>query len=838
MAHRLWDSRALISALVLAAPLAHAQGTYQFDFPEQPLADSLRAIATKTGTNILFDPKDVRGSKAAALSAMLTVDDALDRVLAGTQLEAERTTASTVIIRPSSGKAASADIPLLEEIVVSARRKDEQLTTVPASITAYSSDFLQKQNIRSFVDYATRIPNLTFQYGQGADLLWSGGRETTVRGVAGSGTTAYYINDTPVPSSVSPQTLNLERIEVLKGPQGTLFGASSMGGNVRFITQQPSLQDLTGTLQVQAGRTRDGGADFDGNAQGNFVLVPDRIALDAAFGYSRESGFIMRRFPDASGAPIERGEQGRVDNFTGSLTIRARLSDSLEATIMGMAQTLDLDGFPAAHVPLPGYKPVSYTVDRDRDVQEYSKDRWSIGSVALNYSGVGFSVVSSTSFFARRIEEKEDDTEGDNLFLETDVGVDLGDPALFTVSDARQKRFTQEIRLAFDEGTLLPRVSGIVGAFYQHTSGNAVAPGIHVQEMEDAGLEPAYLSNSSLHSSEDNAALFGEVYYEILPKLTATVGLRHYWIEQTADPSTDTGFVYGPEGSFNPGRRNSQSGLVPKAVLSYEVGDSGNIYASVAKGFRVGGSQSRLPDICSADLANLGVDADEYLEYESDTLWSYEIGAKSRLADGSLSASAAAFQIDWSDIQQTAWLPTCALSFVANAGKARIRGGEVELTGRPVADVPLSVQVGVGYTEGVLLDPGLLAQAPNSPLGQVPEWTGTISGYYETPIDEGISVFVAADYSYTDSVAVPDGSGGFLERQPFNLVNGNIGISFGRSQLLIYGKNLLDKRLNFGDQPSSGFERQIALDDGTYQRLPRAVVSRPRQLGVQYQVSF
>lgn len=838
MSHRLWDSRALIPVLVLAAPVAHAQGIYQFDFPEQALADSLHAIATKTGTNILFDANEVREARATALSAALSLDAALQRVLAGTQLEAERTAPSTIIIRTNSGGAASAGDPLLEEIVVSARRKDERLTAVPASVTAYSSDFLEKQNIRSFVDYATKIPNLTFQYGQGTDLLWSGGRETTVRGVAGSGTTAYYINDTPVPSSVSPQTLHLDRIEVLKGPQGTLFGASSMGGNVRFITQKPSFDDEAGALQIQGGNTQGGGLDFDGSAQGNFVLVPERIALDAAFGYSRESGFITRRFPDASGAPIEKDDQGRVDSITGSLTLRAKLADSLEATVTAMAQTLDLDGFPAAYVPLPGYTPESYTVDRDRDVREYSKDRWSLGSMALSYSGAGFSVVSSTSFFARRIEEKEDDTEGNNLFFENDVGIDLGDPALFTVSDAKEKRFTQEIRLAFDEGTLLPRVSGIVGAFYQHISTNAIAPGIHVQEMEDAGLEPAYLSDSSLHGSQDNAAIFGEVYYQVLPKLTATVGLRQYWIEQKTDPSTDTGFVYGPEGNVNPERRNHQSGLVPKAVLSYEVGDRGNIYASVAKGFRVGGTQPRLPDICSDDLANLGVDAQGLLEYQSDTLWSYEIGAKSRLADGRLSASAAAFQIDWSDIQQTVWLPTCALSFVANAGKARIRGGEVELTGRPVAAVPLSMQVGVGYTDGVLLDPGLLPQAPNSPLGQVPEWTGTISGYYETPINDGISLFAAADYSYTDSVAVPDGSGGFIQRQPLDLVNGNIGINFGRSQLLIYGKNLLDRRLNFGDQPSSGFERQIVLDDGTYQRLPRAVVSRPRQLGVQYQVSF
>jgi len=183
-------------------------------------------------------------------------------------------------------------------------------------------------------------------------------------------------------------------------------------------------------------------------------------------------------------------------------------------------------------------------------------------------------------------------------------------------------------------------------------------------------------------------------------------------------------------------------------------------------------------------------------------------------------------------------LPTCTVSFIANAGKARIRGGELEIAGNPFAEVPLSVQFGLGYTDGVLRDPGLLAQAPNSRLSQVPEWTGTLSGYYEIPMTNRISLFAAADYSYTGSVSLSDGGGGFIQRQPFNLVNGNIGIRFGRAQLLLYGKNLLDKRLNFGDQPASGFERQQLLDDGSYQRLPRAVVSRPRQLGLQYELSF
>lgn len=763
MTHRFWDSRVLIPALVLTAPLAHAQGTYQ---------------------------------------------------------------------------AASADNLLLEEIVVSARRKDEQLTAVPASITAYSADFLEKQNVSSFIDYATRIPNLTFQYGQGVDLLWSGARETTIRGVAGSGTTAYYINDTPVPASVSPQTLNLDRIEVLKGPQGTLYGASSMGGNMRFITQKPSLDENTGSLQMQGGRTKDSGTDFSGNAQRNFVLVPGRVALDAAIGYSRESGFITRRFPNGSGGLVEKEEQGRTDNVTGSLTLRASLTESLEATVNAMVQTSDLDGLPGAYVPLPGFEPETYRVDREQDVQEYSDDHWSIGSLVLHYFGTGFSVVSSTSFFDRTIKEREDTSEGTNLFFAEDIGVDLGNAVHYTETDQEEQRFTQEVRLNFDEGTLLPGLSGIVGAFYQYRTQDAGVPGIYTQELADAGFDPPYLVDARGDQTEDNAAIFGEIYYEILPKLTVTLGLRQYWIEQSTDASTDTGFLFGPEGNFNPALRSKQSGLAPKAVLSYEVGDSGNIYASAAKGFRVGGSQLAVPDFCAADLAALGLPQGGLAEYDSDTLWSYEVGAKGRLADGRVTASVAAFQIDWSDIQQTAWLPGCGWPLITNAGKARIRGGEVEISATPFDNVPLSVQVGAGYTDAVLRDPGVLPQAPNTPLGQVPEWTGTISGYYETPINDGVSLFVAADYNYTDSVAVPDGNGGFYERKPFNLVNGNIGISFGRSKLMVYGKNLLDKRLNFGDQPSAGFERQVMLGDGSYQRLPRAVVSRPRELGAQITVSF
>ena len=738
-------------------------------------------------------------------------------------------------------ESAEANVIGLEQVVVTARRKEEALTAVPASVTAYSSEFLQRQNIQSFVDYATKIPNLSFQYGQGSDFSstgFSGGRATTIRGVAGANTTAYYINDTPVPASVSPLTLDLDRIEVLKGPQGTLFGASSMGGNLRFITKQPSLTENSYTVEMQGGATQDAGADFGGNGRAAIVLVPDRMALNAAAGYVREAGFIERRFQDSSGGLVTKDDQGRSDAVSVSLSLRTKLTDQLEATLSGIGQASELNGYPAAYVPLPGYRPVSYTLDRDRDVQEYSKDRWGLGSLVLSYDGGSFSIISSTSYFSRRVKEQEDGTEGTNLFIENDLGVDLGRPPLLTRNIIDDERFTHETRISFDEGTLIPGLSGIAGVFYQRQSKSFTQPAVPVPELAAAGLDPGYINDARFPSQEDNAAVFGELYYEIVPKLNLTLGLRQYWIDQQADANLSTGILASPGGDFSPELKNDQSGLVPKAVLSYEIGDEGNVYASAAKGFRVGGSQALLPDFCSEDLAAIGFTRDDVQRYKPDTLWSYEIGAKSKFADGRVSVSSAAFQIDWSKIQQSVSLPTCTFSFITNAGKARLRGGEIEVAGQPLLDVPLTMQVGLGYIDGTLRDPGLIPQAPNTRLTQVPEWTGSVSGYYETPLSAGLDLFVAADYSYTGSVQVANSAGGFLTRQAFNIVNGNIGVRFGNSQLLVYAKNLLDRRLNYGDLYAAGFERSELLDDGSYQRLPRAAVSRPRQVGLQYRVEF
>ncbi len=848
-----------------------------FDIPQQRADQALIQFAEQASLTVVFPFDKVKGMTANPLTGRYTLQDATSRLLKGTGLVASFSNQLTlkidldkeaamrnkksflaavisllVGVSESEGVQAQATSPAmggeLEEVVVTARRKNEALIDVPASITAFSSDFLKKQNIQNFSDYAMKIPNLSFQYGQGSDFSaygFSGGRVTTIRGVAGANTTAYYLNDTPIPSSVSPQTLGLERIEVLKGPQGTLFGASSMGGNLRFITQQPSLTENSYAIEVQGGRTQSAGADYGLEGLASTVIVPDKVAMNFSLGYTRESGFITRRFPDPypDGNLVEKDDQGRNDVLTGSVSLRTSLTDQLELTFNVLAQDSKLSGYPTAYVPLPDYTPVSYTLDHDRDVEEYSKDRWGLGSMVFNYDGEAFSLVSSTSYFNRRVKEQEDVTEGTNSFLaDPDIyDLDLNGAAFPSRVEVSNRRFTHETRLSFDEEQLMPGLSGIVGVFYQRQTQIFLQPPVEIPALAEAGVDPypSYLSDTRFPQHEDNRAVFGEVYYEVVPKLTLTLGLRQYWIEQKYDSFLSTGFFsFEPEGDFTPAQRNKQSGLVPKFVASYELGEQGNVYVSAAKGFRVGGSQPPQPDdFCDPELSGLGLTRGDITDYEPDTLWSYELGAKTKLADGRFSLSSAVFQIDWSNMQQSVFLPECGVSFLTNAGKARIRGAELEVSGQLLEDIPLTIQLGLGYSDGKLVDSGLLPQESGSDLSQVPELTGSLSAFYRTPIREGLDLFVAADYSHTGSTKIANSDGSFTTRKSLNMVNGNIGVSFGNSELLLYGKNLLNKRLNYGDIAANGFEREVIVD-GEPQRLPRAAVSRPRQVGLQYRLNF
>ena len=175
--------------------------------------------------------------------------------------------------------------------------------------------------------------------------------------------------------------------------------------------------------------------------------------------------------------------------LSGSVALRARLTDTLEATASFIGQRSRLNGFPGAYLPLPGYRPVSYTIDRDTDVQEFSNDDWGLGALVFNYEGNGFDIVSSSSFFARKIVQVDDNTEGTNGFFNDFFELDFSGVPFTVEIDARTKAYTHETRLSFEEGAVLPGLSGIFGVFHQYQRQKDANPGIFVQELEDGKTE-------------------------------------------------------------------------------------------------------------------------------------------------------------------------------------------------------------------------------------------------------------------------------------------------------------------------------------------------------------
>src|ERR1700730_763699 len=362
--------------------------------------------------------------------------------------------------------AAAVESAELETIMVTARKRDESLANVPVSITVFTAQTLDAYNIQSFDDYATQTPNISFAHGGGPTGI-SDARPIAIRGITGpdlfgaGGATCFYIDDTPVPGSVDPRVLDIDNIEVLKGPQGTLFGESSLGGNVRLITKKPNLEKNEFSFMTQAGLTS-GGGSADGGADiiGNLVLVPDQLGLRTVLFFNRDAGYLTRTFPDPSSPAVADpnlaaprtsvGNQGAVSTFGGSLAALLRVTDEFDATLRVMFQNTTDHGFPATFAPLPAFTP-DYTLNRAFDVQPRASDVWALPTLVLKYAGQGWSFVSSTSFFYRHTQDIEDSTYGTQQVLTNYYHVSgLPNQPYLWDGEHYHDQITEEMRVAFD----------------------------------------------------------------------------------------------------------------------------------------------------------------------------------------------------------------------------------------------------------------------------------------------------------------------------------------------------------------------------------------------------
>ncbi len=738
----------------------------------------------------------------------------------------------------------------LHTVIVTAQGRRQPVAEVPESITVFSDRTLAALDIQSFNGYATKTPNLSFAYGAGSTGI-SNARTIAIRGITGqnlfgtSGATGFYIDNTPLPESVNPRIVDIKRIEILKGPQGTLFGESSLGGTVRIITRKPDLTRNALAYKAQAGFTSGGGsADGGFDVIDNLVLAPGRLATRIVLYGNHQAGYLTRTFPAPTSPATENpflrgprtsvGNQGAQTTYGGSITTRLRVNRALEADLMIMAQDTHDKGFPATFAPLPAFKPL-YTLNRAFNVQPGATSAWVLPSLTIRYRRGNLRLVSATSYFYRHNRDIEDSTYGTEQILRSYYGVSAlpAQPFLWDQKNY-ENQFTQEIRLSF---TRFLGVSGTVGAFFARTRSVLSIPPTYARGLVAATADNTVVGpwpNDLLWTDYNPAmqrdiALFGQIYVPLGRKLTLTLGARRYWLHQTSDYTANGFNNFGLTPSDPQSSR--QSGIDPKVALSYKVSKRAMVYASASEGFRAGAAQTFMP-FCA--LPSLPVNDITHLK--SDTLWSYEVGAKTQVPDTALLLSSAVFHIDWRNLQQQVALP-CESIFEINGRRAVINGADLDLQGHIVPS--LLLRAGVGFEKTAITEPGALAIVgitPGSRILGTPAWTASLAGVYTRRISTGLDGFLEADASYTGNsrALLNGGSGTFATRGAYVLVDLRIGVRHHGNSISINVRNATNSRPNLGDIGYIGYAQYTA--GGTV--IPQVATLPPLTVLLQYSHDF
>ncbi|MEN3951230.1 TonB-dependent receptor [Iodidimonas sp. SYSU 1G8] len=645
-----------------------------------------------------------------------------------------------------------------DSVIVTAQRREENILKVPLSVTSYSPEIMDKQGVRDINDISRLTPSLRFT--RTAGVAGNNGANISIRGVfsdVGSATTAIYIDETPIQirsvgyfsGNPYPRVFDLDRVEVLRGPQGTLFGAGAMGGAVRFITKQPSFSDVSIYGRSEISTTKNGSESYEAGAALG-MPINDKVAFQASAWYRHDGGYIDRVAP-VTQAPVEK-DINSEDTYAARLAFGFRPTDNLTITPSIYYQRLESEGRDQYWE--------QYTDTRTSDYKtgiynsEPSQDEFYLAAVKIEYDLDSISIISNTSYFDR---DQSQTLDYITYLSSLRSGNPFGfygnkDPSNGTANqDTGQQNFTQEIRIQSTDTDAF--ISWLVGGYYsnakqwfQNLSESGRIPG-----TISAGF-PQYLGRYNLieqiRAKDEQFAGFGSIDVRPTDALKLTAGFRYtkntfdFW--NLRDGPTNSG-VETIDAAIQKG-----SAFTPRFVASYDLTERNMLYAAASKGFRQGGGQRLVdPNFCAADLATLGL-TQSPRDFQSDTLWSYEVGTKNSLMNGKLVIDINAFMIKWKNIQQVIRLPTCSFSFVANLGNATAKGVDASISYMPFDGLTLNANLGYNqnkYNQDVFGGNGLLLRGEGDYIGG-PNFTGSVSGQYDFDIGDGTEGYIRADYSF------------------------------------------------------------------------------------------
>ncbi len=653
----------------------------------------------------------------------------------------------------------------LDEIVVTATRREERLQDVPISVSAFGQEKLDAAGLRSIDDLSRLSPGVAFvRNGMGSSSNYNDeGSDINIRGVdstAGTSTTGIYIDDTPIQSrhigfgavNAFPQLFDLDRVEVLRGPQGTLFGAGAEGGVVRFIAPAPDLNKESAYVRAEVADTQGGAPSYESGAAFGAPIIDGVLAFRVSASFRRDGGWVDRvnytqnpagnpaAFPGAPFPSIAyAGTTESAANWQETSTFRAALTwkagDALTITPSFYYQRLQINDTAAYWPSLSD--PSSGVFRNGNALTNPSTDPFWLASVKLAWD-LGFGqLTSNTSYYSRDQHSVSDYTQylraTYNLFglLANTYPAAAGDQGYAPFRD-QQRNIYEEIKVASVDADAPLRWTA--GFFFSHLDENVpediIDPTLN-QEVTtySANLPggPFPVCSATLpcpggqifHGPTDRVvdrqfAVFGELGYRFTQSLRATLGLRVSKIDYTGSVNA-TGPFLGE--TIVTSSSSSENPITPKAVLSWQPDKDDLLYASAAKGFRPGGVNVGVGQICGGSLGALGINSAPGT-FASDSLWSYELGSKNSFMDRRLQINTSLFYIDWSNIQQNVYLPTCGEQFTANLGKVASRGGDIEVQMRPIEQLTLDLTA--AYTDAKFTKTSCAGASTYSATAQVP----------------------------------------------------------------------------------------------------------------------
>ena len=757
-----------------------------------------------------------------------------------------------------SATAQSANTQVLEEIVVTATKRAESLQDVPVAVSALRAEDIAVRGLTQYADYLSAVPGVNFQdAGPGQSQIRIRGIVAS-EGGGGPASVATYFGETVTSvinlfgAKPNLRLVDIDRIEVLRGPQGTLFGANALAGVVRIVPTPADLNDFEiklGTRGFATAHSEDASYHVEGAV--NVPLIDDRLAVRLVAYKDDIAGYIDNVVPanpavdwtepgegflaEFTGAPVDLPDGSLVipgyDGFThrdvnseDTWGVRANLiwraSDRLQFDLTHAVQDVTLNGQPFVDSFSGPYEQL-----RALDVYAPGKygERLEVSTLVATYDWDSVALTSASNFARLKAIFRDDMIP----FVLSAFGVPL---PWQDHTDSDGEVFTQEVRLQSKGES---SIKWLVGAFHldQHVDVAQTVPDFSCPTCastilfdQDFAFRIPAPGSDPRFVNQKQRSVFGEVSYNFAARWTVGVGGRYLEEDLERLTAATEGFIVGPTGAApaEPARTGSSYEVNPSAYVRFEPSDAMTWYLQAARGFRSAQTNQSLAYTggCAPEAAAVGLKAIT----DPDTLWSYELGLKTRLADGRVGLNTAVYRQEWDGVQ----LPIqfeCGFGGTINGGDVEGDGVELELTAQLTDALRVNVTGAYNNNEFKTVKPGVGFEVGERPPG-APQKNASAGLQYDFQLSASWSAFARADYTYVGSTRYKFGQIDpvVVLQDAYDLTNLRLGLQRADLAVELFGRNVTDERavVNTTD-PSLGDRQYLA---------------RPREIGVELRYSF